>query len=104
MNTRHVRQALSVATMLALSALASADHADRGPYALEPSINGGVSASGLFASQEAEDRYLAAQRRYGLALELEPCMNGDVSASGLYASQAGEDAASRRLADSGTPR
>ena len=67
---------------------AIAGHEEVDPYALEPSINGGVSASGLFASQDEEDAYLA-----DLASEeLEPCINGDVSESGLYASQAEEDA------------
>ena len=66
---------------------AFAGHEMIDPYALEPSINGGVSATGLYASQEEEDAYLA-----GLAAEeLEPCINGDVSESGLFASQAEED-------------
>ena len=61
---------------------------------LEPCINGGVSASGLFVSQAQEDAY----RTQTLAdLELEPCINGGVSASGSFASQA-EEAASRKVA------
>lgn len=88
------------ASLLA-SSLAAAAHPDLDPYALEPCINGGVSATGLFASQAEEDRYLAQQRRYERnylqALELEPCINGGVSATGLFASQAEEDAAMRRL-------
>ncbi len=62
------------------------------PYALEPSINGGVSASGLFASQAEEDAYLADLQADKLAEELEPCINGGVSANGLFASQVEEDA------------
>ena len=77
-----------------LCAAASAAHESIDPYALEPSINGGVSASGLFASQEEEDAYLEA-----LAWEqLEPCINGDVSESGLFASQAEEEAFTGKIA------
>ena len=77
-----------VLTQVLLCGAAFASHEEVDPYALEPSINGGVSASGLFASQEEEDAYLADLG----AEELEPCMNGDVSESGLYASQAEEEA------------
>ena len=77
-----------VLTQVLLCGAAFAGHEEVDPYALEPSINGGVSASGLFASQEEEDAYLADLG----AEELEPCINGDVSESGLYASQAEEDA------------
>jgi hypothetical protein len=98
MKTQPTFPGLLAVTLLVASTLTAADHFDRDPYALEPSINGGVSATGLFASQDAEDRYLAAQRRYRKALELEPCMNGGVSATGLFASQAEEDAALQRLA------
>ena len=73
---------------------ALADHGYIDPYALEPSINGGVSASGLFPSQEQEDAYLAELA----GEELEPCMNGDVSESGLFATQAEEDALIGRVA------
>jgi hypothetical protein len=66
---------------------AVADHVHVDPYALEPSINGGVSASGLFATQAEEEAYHASR----WALQLEPCINGDVSAKGLFASQAEED-------------
>jgi hypothetical protein len=98
MNTQLIWQGFLAPTVLAVGALAAADHFDRDPYALEPSINGGVSATGLFASQAAEDRYLAAQRRYRQALELEPCINGSVSATGLFASQAAENTALQQLA------
>lgn len=77
-----------VLTQVLLFGAAFAAHEEADPYALEPSINGGVSASGLFASQEEEDAYLSELA----AQELEPCINGDVSESGLYASQAEEDA------------
>lgn len=98
MNTQLIPLGLIAPTLLAVSALVSADHSHRDPYALEAGITGGVSATGLFAGEAAEDRYLAAQRRYREALELEPCMNGGVSATGLFASQAEEDAALQRLA------
>jgi hypothetical protein len=62
--------------------------------ALEPCIDGGVSATGLFASQAEEDRFTLEQ----LALELEPCINGEVSADGRFTSQAEEDAWTDRLA------
>lgn len=75
-------------TQVLLFGAATADHQAVDPYALEPSINGGVSASGLFASQEEEDTYFANET----ALELEPCINGDVSATGLFANQAEENA------------
>jgi len=79
---------------LMLCGMAIADQEYVDPYALEPSINGGVSASGLFASQAEEDAYLV-----GLQAEnLEPCINGDVSESGLYASQAEEDVFTRSIA------
>ncbi len=77
-----------VLTQVLLCSAALAGHEAVDPYALEPSINGGVSASGLFASQEEEDAYLAELA----AEELEPCINGGVSESGLFASQAEEDA------------
>ena len=68
--------------------------AEAGENALEPCINGGVSATGLYVSQEEEDRHLAERR----ALVLEPCINGDVSASGSFPSQADEDQWLGRLA------
>ena len=53
---------------------------------LEPCINGGVSASGNFASQQAADarNEYAAHDEYAL----EPCINGGVSASGIFPTQA----------------
>lgn len=62
---------------------------------LEPCINGGVSATGLYASQAEEDRaiQLAILKNNRLAreLELEPCIDGGVSATGLYVNQRAED-------------
>ena len=55
------------------------------PNALEPCINGQVSASGLYATQAEEDAAGKAQR-------LESSLNGEVSSSGLYPTQAAEDA------------
>jgi hypothetical protein len=82
-----------ILTQALLCGAVLAGHEEADPYALEPSINGGVSASGLFASQAKEDAYLAA-----LAAEaLEPCINGGVSANGLFASQTEEDAFSSRV-------
>jgi hypothetical protein len=77
-----------VLTQVLLCGMSFAGHEEVDPYALEPSINGGVSASGLFPSQKQEDAYLAKLA----AEELEPCINGDVSETGLFASQAEEDA------------
>jgi len=86
---------IRLATIQALTLTGTIAHASEfGEFALEPSINGGVSANGLFASQAEEDRYYA-QR---MALQLEPCINGGVSANGLFTSQAKEDAALHRLA------
>jgi hypothetical protein len=56
------------------------------PNALEPCINGQVSASGLYPSQAEEDAARAAER------QPEPSLDGQVSASGLYPTQAIEDA------------
>ena len=83
-----------VITQALLCGAAFADHEKADPYALEPSINGGVSASGLFASQEEEDAHFAELA----AEDLEPCINGGVSENGLFASQAEEDALVASLA------
>lgn len=85
-----------ILTQMLLCGATFAGHVEVDPYALEPSINGGVSASGLFASQKEEDAYLAELA----AEELEPCINGDVSQSGLFANQPEEDAFVRSLAAS----
>jgi hypothetical protein len=73
--------AILTAGLLATApAWAASDHA------LEPCINGEVSASGLYPTQAAEDN------RY------EACLNGEVSASGSYPTQALEDRALARAA------
>ena len=59
---------------------------------LEPTTNGAVSASGLFPSQELENRYGTFD-----ALDVEPSLNGAVSASGLYPTQEMEDAAANKI-------
>jgi len=56
-------------------------------YALERYINGGVSATGAFATQAEKDTYMTNRK----TLDLEPCINGGVSATGMFASQAKED-------------
>ena len=61
---------------------------------LEPCINGGVSASGLFVSQAEEDAH---RTKMLVSHDLEPCINGGVSASGSFATQ-DEEHASRKLA------
>ena len=67
---------------------------------LEPCINGGVSATGLFASQAAEDQakkfVIVRTSRLVEDLDLEPCIDGGVSATGLYISQDAEDLARKR--------
>ncbi|MGB5649458.1 MAG: hypothetical protein WBM59_05195 [Sedimenticolaceae bacterium] len=80
--------AATALSQILLCSAAIADHPYVDPYALEPSINGGVSATGMFATQAEEDAYLVERQ----ALELEPCINGDVSANGLFADQNTEDA------------
>jgi hypothetical protein len=82
MTTRLVPLGLAPALLLTAAA-----HAASGAYDLEPCINGGVSATGRYATQAEEDRQLAPRQ----ALELEPCINGAVSARGLFPSQAAED-------------
>jgi hypothetical protein len=62
---------------------------------LEPCINGGVSETGLYASQAQEDqvtqRDLVDNSHVSKELELDPCISGGVSATGKYTSQAAED-------------
>lgn len=59
-------------------------------YELEPCVNGEVSASGLFPTQEAEDRFIISQLQAS-NWDLEPCINGDVSSSGMFPNQDAED-------------
>lgn len=56
---------------------------------LEPSINGEVSASGMYASQEEEDR--------ALALLSEPCIYGDEAASSAYTAKIEQNIDHHRL-------
>ena len=58
---------------------------------LEACINGQVSATGLFATQEAEDIHRQQQVSTVAQMELEPCINGEVSATGLFVTQEAED-------------
>jgi hypothetical protein len=58
---------------------------------LEPALNGGVSASGLFPTQDLEDRYGSAIASPFNDIDLEPALNGGVSASGLFPTQDLED-------------
>lgn len=81
-------------SQILLCSAAIADHPHKDPFALEPSINGGVSASGMFASQADEDANLAERQ----ALELEPCINGDVSANGLFVDQDTQEAFTAKIA------
>lgn len=70
---------------------------------LEPCINGGVSATGLYASQAEENQAkqfaIVKNSRIAGGLELEPCINGGVSATGLYVSQGAEDQVKERQDD-----
>ncbi|MDJ0891822.1 MAG: hypothetical protein QNK18_11610 [Gammaproteobacteria bacterium] len=71
------------------------------PLDLEPCINGGVSASGTYPTQAAEDLASSYQRGSELVdLAYEPCVNGGVSSSGRYTSQALEDVMERGRASS----
>ncbi len=70
--------------LVSVNALAQSD------LDLEPCINGAVSSTGLFASQEEEDRFVR-QRIQANSLDLEPCINGEVSESGLFSTQEEED-------------
>ena len=94
MNKRLLIPGIVPALLLAGAAQAS----EFGEHALEPSINGGVSATGLFASQAEEDRYFARREALADSLELEPCINGAVSARGLFATQVEEDQWLQRMA------
>jgi hypothetical protein len=62
--------------------------------ALEPCINGDVSALGTHVQQVDEDiaRAIGQSNRYD-DLALEPCINGDVSALGTHVQQVDEDIA-----------
>jgi len=83
--------------MLALLVTASSAAADSfNNRDLEPAFNGDVSASGLFPTQDLEERY---GTKAALGMEInerntEPAFNGGVSASGLFPTQEAEDRAS----------
>ena len=83
--------------ILALMVVATSAVADSfNDIDLEPALNGGVSASGLFPTQDMEDRY-GLKAAPGLEYDehnLEPAFNGNVSASGLFPTQDAEDRAS----------
>jgi len=63
---------------------------------LEPAFSGGVSSSGLYPTQDLEDRYgsKAAHAMEYDVRDIEPAFNGNVSASGLFPTQEAEDSAS----------
>jgi len=93
MNKEHGRyemkatiQAVLLCTCItSMNALAEGDDLN-----LEPCMNGGVSVSGLFPTQKAEDRFHEMQLE-SKQNELEPCINSNVSASGNYIDQETED-------------
>ena len=89
--------AMFAATALALGVQAATDED------LEPCINGGVSSTGLYASQAEEDQAkrlgIMISSRIAEEIELEPCIDGGISATGLYVSQRAEDEARERNAD-----
>ena len=84
MRTDHTRtlKTLIAAGLLGLtgSALAAGTLS---PNALQPCVNGEVSASGRYPSQAIEDAVRAAGEH-----ALEPSLNGEVSSDGLYPSEA----------------
>ena len=68
---------------------------------LEPCINGGVSASGTYPTQTAEDLANSYRKNSQLTeLDYEPCVNGGVSSSGRYTSQIMEDLVEKGTAKS----
>ena len=89
---------LIIVTVMALWFTASqADQASN--LELEPCINGGVSASGLYPTQAAEDLATSREAESEAGkLAYEPCVNGGVSSSGRYASQSMEDVMERGTA------
>lgn len=73
---------------LSLLSMGGIQATDFNPLDLEPCINGGVSASGLYPSQALENRFGTFNDS-----DLEPTLNGGVSASGLFPDQEMEEAA-----------
>ena len=84
MHTDHTRilKTLVAAGLLGLAGAALATGTP-GPNALQPCVNGEVSASGRYPSQAIEDAVRAAGEH-----ALEPSLNGEVSSDGLYPSEA----------------
>jgi hypothetical protein len=86
--------AILAATVLAQGVQAATEEG------LEPCINGGVSATGLYASQAEENQAkqlgIVKNSRIAGKFDLEPCIDGGVSATGLYVSQEAEDLARKR--------
>lgn len=62
---------------------------------LEPCINGEVSATGLFETQEAEDRYFR-NKFLRKKLAAEPCISGSYSEYGLLDSREDKGPRTRR--------
>lgn len=83
------------AALLSSCIISTSAMAENPDLSLEPCENGQVSASGLFPTQAAEDRFVKAQYE-ARQRELEPCSNGSVSASGLFPNQEAEDRYQRR--------
>ncbi|MCW8964005.1 MAG: hypothetical protein OQL16_09425 [Gammaproteobacteria bacterium] len=89
----------SVTPIMFALMVATSSGAVAGPFNdsdVEPAFNGGVSASGLFPTQDLEDRYgtkAALDVEYH-ERDMEPAFNGGVSASGLFPTQEAEDRAS----------
>jgi len=79
------------ATLFSLCIISMNAVAEDSELNLEPCINGDVSASGQFSSQEAEDQFMKEQQVEAKQHDLEPCISGGVSASGRYPSQEAED-------------
>ena len=102
--------AAGLAALMFNSAPGSSEAGSAAALDLEPAINGAVSASGLFPSQEMEQAfqaYLTWTKRQGLsrlaAFEeggrgLEPAVNARVSAKGGFPEQEMEDAFQAYLA------
>ena len=69
---------------------------------LEPCINGGVSASGTYVSDEAEALARTVVDTTEFApLALEPCINAEASATGRYPNQMVEDILEKSTARQG---
>ena len=67
-----------LATLFSLCIASISAMAEEYDLQLEPCINGEVSASGLFPTQEDEDRFVRAQYE-ATNKAVDPCIDGDVS-------------------------